>query len=128
MVEDHYQRDKAMTPNPTAILKYTEKQMDKILTSIQEKKTLLDRLQPMLADTLAHLQKYYDVELTYTSNAIEGNTLTHRETAEVIEHGITVGGKSKPEKCWKMDAYRRFCPSSYIMASSAGQQPKMSMT
>jgi len=41
---------------------------------------------------LRQLQKYYDVELTYTSNAIEGNTLTHRETAEVIEHGITVGG------------------------------------
>ncbi len=33
------------------------------------------------------------IELTYTSNAIEGNTLTHRETAEVVEHGITVGGK-----------------------------------
>ena len=79
--------------------------MDHILTSIQEKKTRLDQLRPMQADVLAHLQKYYDVELTYTSNAIEGNTLTHRETAEVIEHGITVGGKSLREHLEAVDHY-----------------------
>ena len=32
-------------------------------------------------------------ELTYTSNAIEGNTLTAIETTMVIEQGITVAGK-----------------------------------
>ena len=35
-----------------------------------------------------------DLELTYTSNAIEGNTLSAAETALVIEHGMTIGGKS----------------------------------
>jgi len=34
------------------------------------------------------------VDLTYVPIAIEGNTLTPRETAEVIEHGISVGGKT----------------------------------
>jgi Fic family protein len=34
-----------------------------------------------------------DLELTYTSNAIEGNTLTAVETTLVIENGITIGGK-----------------------------------
>lgn len=34
-----------------------------------------------------------DLELTYTSNAIEGNTLTAVETTLVIEKGITVSGK-----------------------------------
>jgi Fic family protein len=34
-----------------------------------------------------------DLELTYTSNAIEGNTLTAIETTMVIEQGITVAGK-----------------------------------
>lgn len=63
--------------------------MDALLIAIQDKKGRLDRLRPLTADALAHLQKHYDVELTYTSNAIEGNTLTRRETAEVIEHGIT---------------------------------------
>jgi Fic family protein len=79
--------------------------MDALLTAIQNKKEQLDRLRPLNADALAHLQKYYDVELTYTSNAIEGNTLTLRETAEVIEHGITVGGKSLREHLEAVDHY-----------------------
>jgi Fic family protein len=71
----------------------TDQIMDDLLASIASKKAELDLLRPMSRDALRELQRYYDVELTYTSNAIEGNTLTHRETAEVIEHGITAGGK-----------------------------------
>ena len=41
-----------------------------------------------------NLDEWFKIELTYTSNAIEGNTLTRRETALVVEKGITVGGKS----------------------------------
>ena len=67
--------------------------MDKLIEQIAIKKAELDRIRPLPAAALRHLQKPYDIELTYTSNAIEGNTLTLRETAEVIEHGITVGGK-----------------------------------
>jgi fido (protein-threonine AMPylation protein) len=37
------------------------------------------------------------VLLTYHSNAIEGNTLTLRETQMVIEHGMTIGGHSLRE-------------------------------
>ncbi|MBF0158862.1 MAG: Fic family protein [Magnetococcales bacterium] len=44
--------------------------------------------------------------MTYSSNAIEGNTLTLRETAEVIEHGITVGGKSLREHLEAVDHYQ----------------------
>lgn len=36
-------------------------------------------------------------QVTYTSNAIEGNTLTRAETALVVEKGLTVGGKSLVE-------------------------------
>ncbi len=39
------------------------------------------------------MASWYDVELTYTSNAIEGNTLTRVETAIVLDKGITIGGK-----------------------------------
>jgi Fic family protein len=35
-----------------------------------------------------------EVEYTYNSNAIEGNTLTLRETQLVIREGVTVNGKS----------------------------------
>jgi Fic family protein len=79
--------------------------LDALIRGIEEKKAQLDRLRPLSGDALAQLQKYYDVELTYTSNAIEGNTLTHRETAEVIEHGITVGGKSLREHLEAVDHY-----------------------
>jgi Fic family protein len=69
-------------------------------------KAELDRLRPLSTAALAQLQKHYDVELTYTSNAIEGNTLTLRETAEVIEHGITVGGKSLRDHLEAVDHYQ----------------------
>jgi Fic family protein len=66
--------------------------MDPFAT-IEARRAELDALRPLATEALRHLQRVWDVELTYTSNAIEGNTLTLRETAEVIEHGIAVGGK-----------------------------------
>src|SRR5438309_6035560 len=79
--------------------------LDDFQGRIAAKKAELDALRPLAAEALRRLQKHYDVELTYTSNAIEGNTLTHRETAEVIEHGITVGGKSLREHLEAVDHY-----------------------
>lgn len=65
-----------------------------VLTS---KKRRLDGFGP-LPDALArNLAEWFRVELTYTSNAIEGNTLTRSETAMVVEKGISVGGKSVTE-------------------------------
>ncbi len=79
--------------------------IEAIARSIEQKKAQLDRLRPLSAAALAQLQKHYDVELTYSSNAIEGNTLTLRETAEVIEHGITVGGKPLRDHLEAVDHY-----------------------
>jgi Fic family protein len=79
--------------------------MDILLQQIAAKKAELDRLRPLSLAALAGLQKFYDVELTYTSNAIEGNTLTLRETAEVIEHGITVAGKTLRDHLEAVDHY-----------------------
>lgn len=56
-------------------------------------KQRLDRLRPLAKGALDALAAWYEVELTYTSNAIEGNTLTRSETALVLEQGITVRGK-----------------------------------
>lgn len=82
-----------------------EQSMDKLLSRIAARKAELDRLRPLSVAALSQLQKHYDVELTYTSNALEGNTLTLRETAEVIEHGITVGGKSLVDHLEAVDHY-----------------------
>ncbi len=39
------------------------------------------------------VQEALNIEYTYDSNRIEGNTLTLRETDLVIHKGLTVGGK-----------------------------------
>ena len=70
---------------------------DKRYDQLSQKKTQLDAYRPLPEDLLRNLDDWFRVELTYTSNAIEGNTLTRRETALVIEKGITVGGKTVVE-------------------------------
>jgi Fic family protein len=67
--------------------------MEELLNSIAAKKERLDGLRPLNLEALAALDHYYDIEITYTSNAIEGNTLGPVETTLVIEKGITVAGK-----------------------------------
>ena len=76
-----------------------------LLTRIEHAKRHLDDSRPLSIAVIAALRHAYDVELTYTSNAIEGNTLTHQETALVIEKGITVGGKSLAEHLEAQDHY-----------------------
>ena len=53
----------------------------------------LAALRPLPNETLKSLRDYYRVGLTYTSNALEGNSLTESETKVVIEDGLTIGGK-----------------------------------
>ena len=64
---------------------------------LTEIKKVLDRAGEMPDELTRNLHEWFRVELTYTSNALEGNTLTRRETAMVVEKGITVGGKSLVE-------------------------------
>lgn len=64
---------------------------------LTQKKRELDSYRPLPPALVKNLEDWFRVELTYTSNAIEGNTLTRRETAVVIEKGLTVGGKSIKE-------------------------------
>lgn len=71
--------------------------MDEILKTIILKKTQLDKYQPLPQELIQNLDEWYRVELTYTSNAIEGNTLSRLETALVIEKGITIEGKTIKE-------------------------------
>lgn len=67
------------------------------LQNITDKKKELQQLRPLSADHLKNLAEWFKVELTYNSNAIEGNTLNRRETALVIEKGVTVKGKTLTE-------------------------------
>lgn len=71
--------------------------MDNKLKLLTDKKQRLDTFRPLPPELVANLDGWFKVELTYTSNAIEGNTLTRAETALVVEKGITIQGKSLKE-------------------------------
>ncbi len=70
--------------------------MNNFLDLLTNKKQELDKHKPFAKGLVQNLEEWLKVELTYTSNAIEGNTLTRIETAEVIERGVTavISGKS----------------------------------
>jgi excisionase family DNA binding protein len=71
--------------------------MDNKLRQLDAKKKQLDSYKPLQNELIKNLEEWFRIELTYTSNAIEGNTLTRAETAMVVEEGLTVQGKSLTE-------------------------------
>src|SRR5713101_4258108 len=79
--------------------------MDELLTSVATNKKRLDELRPLSPRALSNLEHYYDLEITYTSNAIEGNTLSPVETTLVIEQGITISGKPLKDHLEALDHY-----------------------
>ena len=69
---------------------------DNYFDEVDSLKKELDSKRPIPKETLKSLRESINLEWTYNSNGIEGNTLTLRETQVVLE-GITVGGKSIKE-------------------------------
>nr|WP_294503143.1 Fic family protein [uncultured Rhodopila sp.] len=67
--------------------------MDELIQRIGQKKAALELERARAPGGLKNFEHIQDLELTYTSNAIEGNTLTAAETMLVVEKGITIGGK-----------------------------------
>ncbi|MER8673836.1 Fic family protein [Mesorhizobium sp. M0761] len=65
-----------------------------MMPAVFAKKKQLDALRKTVrAGALEGLEHSQRIDITYTSNAIEGNTLTAGETALVLEKGITISGK-----------------------------------
>ena len=79
--------------------------MDESLYSIATKEETFDKLRLLSPEALARLEHYYDVELTYPSNAIEGNTPSPVETILVIEKGITISGQPLKDHLEALDHY-----------------------
>ena len=63
------------------------------LSENDELQSEINRHRPLSSNALEQLKEYYRIALTYSSNAIEGNSLTESETKVVIEDGLTIGGK-----------------------------------
>lgn len=64
-----------------------------IYSRIDQYKAIIDERRPFEGDMLQQLKNYYRIGLTWSSNALEGNTLTESETKVLLEDGLTVGGK-----------------------------------
>lgn len=73
------------------------KELKSLYNIIDAKKQKLDSFRPLDSEQSLNLNKVYDVDMTYHSNAIEGNTLTYSETKLILEEGITINGKSMNE-------------------------------
>lgn len=68
------------------------KSKESLLEQIDRKKVELDSRRPLTAGEVARLNEEFIVEYTYNSNAIEGNTLTLRET-DLVLRGLTIDRK-----------------------------------
>jgi Fic family protein len=66
---------------------------DNRLADVDRLQEEIRKLRPLGRNAVALLREYYKIGLTWTSNALEGNSLTESETKVVIEDGITVSGK-----------------------------------
>ena len=60
---------------------------------IDRYKAAIDEKRPFEGALLDEIKNYYRIGLTWSSNALEGNTLTMSETKVLLEDGLTVGGK-----------------------------------
>jgi Fic family protein len=68
-----------------------------LLRQIDDLRHRLQTVRPLSREALDKIQSSFEMEYTYESNRIEGNTLTLQETALVINEGVTISGKSMRE-------------------------------
>lgn len=68
-----------------------------ILTEVDALKAKLSTIRPLPNEAIKKIQDAIEIEYTYDSNRIEGNTLTLQETALVVNEGVTISGKSMRE-------------------------------
>ena len=98
--------------------------MENLLAAVGAKKAELDALRVRIPRGTANFDHSQDLELTYTSNAIEGNTLTAVETTMVIEQGITVAGKPLKDH---LEAIDHFEAIGYVRGLAQQKEPLTEM-
>ncbi len=76
-----------------------------IKARLEEKLVRLNKLRPLPKSAVQKLREKFQIEMTYNSNAIEGNSLTLKETFLVINEGITVKGKPLKDHLEAKDHY-----------------------
>ncbi|MFQ6014342.1 MAG: Fic family protein [Anaerolineae bacterium] len=87
---------------------------------LADKKERLDALRPLPQAAVARLREQLIIEWIYNSNAIEGSTLTLRETQLILEMGLTIGGKSLREH-FEVTNHKEAID--YVEVLAAGDEP-----
>ncbi len=64
-----------------------------VFKKIDDLRDKIDAHRPLDAHMLKQVREYFRIGMAYSSNALEGNSLTETETKIVIEDGLTIGGK-----------------------------------
>ena len=64
-----------------------------LILKIDENKAKIDEKRPIDELSIYRIYQYFSIGLTFSSNAIEGNSLTYDETKILLENGLTAGGK-----------------------------------
>ena len=72
-------------------------EFDCMLAALTARQLRLQAARPLPPEFVASLEHKLRIELTYSSNSIEGNTLTLHETQLLIDENITPGGKTLRE-------------------------------
>ena len=67
--------------------------MQDIFAEVEKLQKEINTFRPLNEQLIKQIKAYYKIGLTYSSNALEGNSLTETETKIVLEDGITIAGK-----------------------------------
>ena len=79
----------------------------------------INELRPFEGQILDQIKDFYRVGLTWTSNALEGNSLTESETKVLIEDGLTIGGKPLRDTFEAIDHAKAYDYMFELLASKA---------
>ncbi len=73
------------------------KELNSTFTRLFDKVEVLRSARPLQQSAIQQIKEALQLEWTYNSNSIEGNTLSLRETQLVLQEGVTIKGKSLRE-------------------------------
>ncbi len=97
--------------------------LENLLQKADSYKQKIYSARPLAEEELKSLNDYFRIGFTYSSNALEGNTLTISETKILLEDGITVGGRPLKD-CY--EAVGHGCAYDYML--ELARQPDMCIT
>lgn len=94
--------------------------MNHKLAQIDQLKNQLTQYRPLSESEVKRLREEFIIESSYNSNAIEGNTITLRETVLILKEGMTIAEKSLREH---LDIIGFKDAFNYIYALVANNEP-----